>query len=77
MKFSYLPMYLRYSKPVYNFFEREIFCTFVYYNAQKILMSSEQCVGPDQTACYAPFDRVHTGRIRTTIDVSSGLRFKI
>ena len=32
---------------------------------------------PDQTAHYAPFDRVHTGRIRTTIVMSSGLRVKL
>ena len=31
----------------------------------------------DQMAHYAPFDWVHTGRIRTTIVVSSGLRVEI
>ena len=32
---------------------------------------------PDQTAHYAPFDQVHTGRIRSTIVVTSGLRVNI
>ena len=31
-------------------------------------------MAPDQMVRYAPFDRVHTGHIRTTIVVSSGLR---
>ena len=66
---------VQYSEPVYIFFESEIFALLLIVMPQKYWWAANS-VGPDQTARYAPFDQAHTGRIRTTIVVTSGLRVK-